>query len=90
MTATVTSDEILAKLQRSYDLVKSDSPHRLGLDDDITGDLDLDSLEFIDLVAVLEDEFPSEVIDAVIEQTPDMKTVGDLVEAFIAAATQTA
>jgi acyl carrier protein len=85
MTATATSDEILATLQRSYDLVKADSPHRLGLDDVITDDLDLDSLEFIDLVAVLEDEFPTEVIDAVIEQTPDMTTVGDLVAALQAA-----
>ena len=85
MTATATSDEILATLQRSYDLVKADSPHRLGLDDVITDDLDLDSLEFIDLVAVLEDEFPTEVIDAVIEQTPEMTTVGDLVAALQAA-----
>jgi acyl carrier protein len=85
MTATATSDEILAKLQRSYDLVKADSPHHLGLDDDITGDLELDSLEFIDMVAVLEEEFATEVIDAVIEQTPDMKTVGDLVAALQAA-----
>ena len=85
MTATATSDEILATLQRSYDLVKADSPRRLGLDDVITDDLDLDSLEFIDLVAVLEDEFPTEVIDAVIEQTPDMTTVGDLVAALQAA-----
>jgi acyl carrier protein len=85
MTATATSDEILATLQRSYDLVKADSPHHLALDDVITEDLDLDSLEFIDLVAVLEDEFPTEVIDAVIEQTPDMKTVGDLVAALLTA-----
>jgi acyl carrier protein len=85
MTATATSDEILVTLQRSYDLVKADSPHRLGLDDVITDDLDLDSLEFIDMVAVLEEEFPSEVIDAVIEQTPDMRTVGDLVVALQAA-----
>jgi acyl carrier protein len=85
MTATATTDVILATLQRSYDLVKADSPHRLGLDDVITDDLDLDSLEFIDLVAVLEDEFPTEVIDAVVEQTPDMTTVGDLVAALQAA-----
>jgi acyl carrier protein len=85
MTATATSDHILGQLQRSYDLVKTDSPHHLGLDDVIADDLDLDSMEFIDLVSVLEDEFPPEVIDAVIEQTPDMKTVGDLVAALQAA-----
>jgi acyl carrier protein len=86
MTTTATADEVLAKLQRSYDMVKADSPHRLGLDDDITADLDLDSLEFIDLVSVLEDEFPTEVIDAVVEKTPDLHTVGELVDALLAAA----
>jgi acyl carrier protein len=86
MTTTATADDVLAKLQKSYDLVKADVPHRLSLGDDITTDLDLDSLEFIDLVSVLEDEFPTPVIDAVIEKTPDLRTVGELVDAFLAAA----
>lgn len=87
MTTTATADDVLAKLQRSYDLVTSGGDaRRLGLDDDITEDLDLDSMQFIDLVSVLEEEFPADVIDTVIEQTPDIRTVGQLVDAFLAAA----
>ncbi len=86
MTTTTSADDVLAKLQAGYDVVKADAPHTLSLDDDLTTDVELDSMEFIDLVSVLEDQFPTEVIDAVIEQTPDLRTVGDLVAAFIAAA----
>ncbi|HEY8527964.1 MAG TPA: hypothetical protein VIL48_23570 [Acidimicrobiales bacterium] len=91
MTTTASAADVLAKLQKSYDLVVSgDEPRRLRLEDDITEDLDLDSMEFIDLVSVLEEEFPADVIDAVIERTPDIRTVGELVDAFLAASAASA
>lgn len=84
MTTTGSADEILAHLQDAYDVVKAKAPRTLQLGDDMTEDLDIDSLDFIDLVSVLEDRFPPDVIDAVIDQVPDLVTVGDLVEAFLA------
>jgi acyl carrier protein len=75
---------ILAKLQQGYDVVKARAPRTLSRDDDITEDLDIDSLDFIDLVSVLEGEFPPEVVDAVIDRVPELRTVGDLVDTFIA------
>jgi acyl carrier protein len=86
MTATATADEILVKLQEGYDVVKAKSPRELTRDDDLTEDLDIDSLDFIDLVSVLENEFPPDVLDAVIDRVPELTTVGDLVDAFVAAA----
>ena len=78
--------EILAKLQQGYDVVKAKAPRRLGRDDVLADDLDLDSLDFIDLVSVLEGEFPPEVLDAVIDRVPELQTVGDLVDTFVAVA----
>lgn len=86
MSTTATAEEILATLQKGYDLVKGEPTRRLGRDDEIAHDLDLDSLEFIDLVSVMESEFPPEVVDAVVDQVPDLRTVGDLIDAFLAAA----
>ena len=86
MTTTSTADEILALLQQAYDVVKAKAPRTLRPQDDITEDLDIDSLDFIDLVSVLEDRFPPEVLDAVIDQIPDVVTVGDLVDAFLSPA----
>jgi acyl carrier protein len=82
---TLLADEVLDLLQRSYDVVKPKVPHRLGRSDDIQEDLDLDSFDVIDLVSVLEDDLPPTVIDAVVERLPDMRTVGDVVDALVAA-----
>jgi acyl carrier protein len=85
MTPTATTDAILAKLQKAYDVVKANNPRTLGLDDRLVADLDLDSLDLIDVVSVLEEEFPPEVVDSVIDQSGTIETVGALVESFAAA-----
>jgi acyl carrier protein len=84
MTTASTADDILAHLQQAYDVVKAKTPRTLQPGDDLTEDLDIDSLDFIDLVSVLEDRFPPDVLDAVIDRIPDLVTVGDLVDAFLA------
>ena len=84
MTTASTADDILAHLQQAYDVVKAKTPRTRQPGDDLTEDLDIDSLDFIDLVSVLEDRFPPDVLDAVIDRIPDLVTVGDLVDAFLA------
>ena len=83
MTTTATADDVLATLQRAYDVVKPTVPHTLRRHDVIGEDLALDSLEFIDLVSVLEADFSPEAVDAVIDRVPELRTVGDLVDAFL-------
>ena len=82
---TTEQDQILAKLQQAYDVVKSAEPRTLALDDALVDDVGLDSLDIIDLVTVLEDEFDPDVVDAVIDRSPEIRTVRDLVDAFAAA-----
>jgi acyl carrier protein len=83
---STTTDTILSRLQKAYDLVKADKPHTLSVDDRLIEDLELDSLDLIDVVSVLEEHFPTDVIDAVIDDSPNISTVGDLVGAFAARA----
>jgi acyl carrier protein len=75
--------DVLAELQRGYDLVKPARPHALTRGDDITEDLDLDSLDLVDLISVLEERLGYEVIDAVVDRVPDMATVGDVVDCVV-------
>jgi len=82
--STTDTDGILAKLQQAYDMVKADKPRDLSVDDRLIDDLELDSLDLIDVVSVLEEHFPTEVIDAVIDRSPDITTVGDLIDCFAA------
>ena len=86
MTTTATADAILAKLQKAYDVVKAASPRTLSPDDRLVDDLHLDSLDLIDVVSVLEEEFSPEVVDTVIDGSGDIETVGQLVDSFVAAA----
>jgi acyl carrier protein len=86
MTTTSTADDILAQLQQAYDVVKAKTPRTLQPGDDLTEDLDIDSLDFIDLVSVLEDRYSADELDAVIDRIPELVTVGDLVDAFLALA----
>ncbi|HEY8544632.1 MAG TPA: phosphopantetheine-binding protein [Acidimicrobiales bacterium] len=85
MTAA-TAHEILAKLQKAYDVVKANNPRTLRPDDRLVDDLHLDSLDLIDVVSVLEEEFSPEVVDAVIDASADIETVGQLIDGFVAAA----
>lgn len=86
MRTTTDTDAILSKLQLAYDQVKADSPRALSAGDRLIEDLELDSLDLIDVVSVLEEHFPTDVIDAVIDDSPNITTVGDLVGAFAARA----
>lgn len=85
MTTTTDTDQILAKLQAAYVVVKVDGPKEFSLDDNLVDDLQLDSLDMIDLVSILEEDFPPDVIDAVIDRSPEITTVAELVAAFVAA-----
>jgi acyl carrier protein len=82
---TPTADAILPELQKAYDLVKTDEPRTIALDDKLIEDLDLDSLDVIDLMSVLEDVFPTDVIDAVVDRAAEITTVRELVDAIVAA-----
>ncbi len=87
MTTTATADDILAKLQKAYDVVKgAKNPRTLSRDDQLVTDLELDSLDLIDVVSVLEEHFDPDVIDGVIDQSADIETVGQLVDTFAEAA----
>jgi acyl carrier protein len=85
MTTAITQDDILASLQRAYDVVKSAEPRTLEPGLRLIDDLDLDSLDLIDLVSVLEEDFAPEVIDTVIDRSPEITTVQELVDAFASA-----
>jgi acyl carrier protein len=63
-------DAILAALQRAFD-------------EDLTADLQLDSLDFIDIVMTLGEELPPDAIDAVVDKAKDLRTVGDIVDRFV-------
>ena len=88
--ASDTSTHVLAQLRAAYLLVKVDGPKAPSLEDNLVDDLQLDSLDMIDLVSVLEDDFPTDVIDAVIDRSPEITTVAELVDAFGAAAAASA
>jgi acyl carrier protein len=77
-------DEILATVQRAFDEVQGERTRRLTRHDDLGADLALDSLDFIDLVSVLGEELPPEAIDAVLEAVGELRTVGDVVDRFVA------
>jgi acyl carrier protein len=81
----LTADEILELLQRGFDEVKG-GDRTLALSDDLTEDLKLDSLDAIDLMSALEEHFPSEVIDEVVDSMDGIRTVGDLANALSGAA----
>jgi acyl carrier protein len=85
-TDTATADAILAKLQKAYDVVMAGETTRpITREDRLVADLELDSLDVIDVVTVLEEDFPPEVLDAVIERAADIETVGQLVDSLAAA-----
>jgi len=86
MSPIATSDAVLSRLQKAYDVVKAASPRTLSADDRLVDDLHLDSLDLIDVVSVLEEEFSPEVVDQVIDRSGDIETVGQLVDSFVAAA----
>lgn len=84
-SSAATGDAILAKLQKAYEVVKANNPRTLGLDDRLIDDLELDSLDLIDVVSVLEEEFSPEVVDSVIDHSSSIETVGALVDCFASA-----
>jgi acyl carrier protein len=85
MSSTTEADAILVTLEAAYRVVKRDAAPDLSLDDDLVQDLQLDSLDMVDLVSILEEDFPPAVIDAVIDRSPEITTVAELVAAFVAA-----
>ncbi len=68
-----TFEKIRALLAEQLDI----DPARIEMDSDIMGDFEADSLDIVDMVMTLEDEFGIEVPDEAIE---NLKTVGDVVQ----------
>ncbi len=66
------AEKIKAILSEQLDIEADE----IALDSDIAEDLGADSLDVVDLIMTLEDEFEVEISDDVIES---VKTVGDLV-----------
>ncbi len=67
-----------------FDKIKEILVEKLGVDEDIvveeasiTDDLEADSLDVVDLVMAIEDNFEVEIPD---EEVANMKTVGDIVK----------
>jgi acyl carrier protein len=82
---TTTTDHILDRLQHAYNLVKQGEPRTLALDDHLVDDLELDSLDVIDLISVLEDDFPPQVIESVVDASAGVTTVRELIDVFTSA-----
>lgn len=74
------ADEILAAIQRAFDVVQGDDSRTLTRDDRLDADLEFDSLDFIDLVSTLGEELPADAIDAVLDEVSNLRTVGDVVD----------
>ena len=68
-----TFEKIRALLAEQLDI----DPAKITMDSDIMGDFEADSLDIVDMVMTLEDEFGIEVPDDAIE---NMRTVGDVVK----------
>ncbi len=66
------AEKIKAILSEQLDIEADE----IALDSDIAEDLGADSLDVVDLIMTLEDEFEVEISDDVIES---VKTIGDLV-----------
>ena len=67
-----TLEKIRALLAEQLDI----DPAKITMDSDIMGDFEADSLDIVDMVMTLEDEFGIEVPDDAIE---NLRTVGDVV-----------
>ena len=78
----VTEDQALAFLRDQLEREKGISPDRVTLEADLTNDLEADSLDLVEMVMKLEDEFKVTIPDDVAGQ---MKTVGDVVRFLTAA-----
>jgi acyl carrier protein len=89
MTKTATTTEILAKLQKAYDIVNGGHTRTLTRDDKLVDDLELDSLDLVDMVSALDGAFPPDVVDDVVEQASGVETIGELVDCFASATTGT-
>ena len=70
-----TFEKIRALLAEQLDI----DPAKITMDSDIMGDFEADSLDIVDMVMTLEDEFGIEVPDDAIE---NLRTVGDEKELF--------
>ena len=68
-----TFEKIRALLAEQLDI----EPDRITMDSDILADFEADSLDMVDMVMTLEDEFGIEVPDDAIEH---LHTVGDIVQ----------
>jgi acyl carrier protein len=68
-----TFEKIRALLAEQLDI----DPAKITMDSDIMGDFEADSLDIVDMVMTLEDEFGIEVPDDAIE---NLRTVGDVVK----------
>ncbi|MCX8032962.1 MAG: acyl carrier protein [Thermoleophilia bacterium] len=77
----MTKDEILAKVRAILVEHLEVEPESVTLEASITDDLDADSLDLVELIMELEDQFGIKITD---EEAKALSTVGDVVE-FIAA-----
>ncbi len=74
----LSTEELLAGLGRSYRRVKS-SQRELRPSDRLVDDLDLDSLDAIELLLILEEDLDRRFFDEVSQQLRDVVTVEDFV-----------
>lgn len=73
----MTKEEILAKIATIIEEHFNVSADKVSRDLNFNNDLDADSIDFVEFVLELEDDFGAEISDEVAEQ---LKTVGDAVD----------
>ena len=75
MTTTLTDDQILAEIRDQLAAMKVPDAHEATLDSQ-WADLDVDSLELVELVKALEDRYAIQIAD---EELKPIRGVGDAV-----------
>ena len=75
MTTTLTDDQILAEIRNELDAMRVPDAQEATLESE-WADLDVDSLELVELVKALEDRFAIQIAD---EELKPIKGVGDAV-----------
>ena len=75
MTTTLTDDQILAEIRNELEAMRVPDAQEATLDNE-WADLDVDSLELVELVKALEDRYAIQIAD---EELKPIKGVGDAV-----------
>ena len=74
--------DLLGALQLAYDVVKPQAPRTLHPADRLADDLDLDSLDLVEVIDHLAPQVEPAATEGALEAIPDLRTLGDLLAAL--------